>query len=185
MTPNGFPDGRQGDAAAAATSLTPREPIGLLGVFRRKRGQATTEVVLLFPLFLFFLWAFAKVYVLLILVQKMEIASYYAARRWQLESHRNADYAGDDEGALRTDILGKVNEFIGFGADNPAGRALDLDGGSAQLDISRTQVWQVVTLTVKTKPLDLPFYKSPASPFTSQYVPNRDRPIAFELPGVQ
>jgi len=45
------------------------------------RGQATTEVVLLLPLFMFFLFAFAKVFAMLVLVQKMEVASYYAARR--------------------------------------------------------------------------------------------------------
>ena len=53
------------------------------------QGQATTETVLLFPIFLFFLFAFAKIFALLVLVQKMEIASYYAARRWQLDLPRS------------------------------------------------------------------------------------------------
>ena len=67
---------------------------------RDENGQATTEVVLLFPLFMFFLFAFAKLFALLILVQKLEIASFYAARRWQLESHRKMAYTGpEDDGA--------------------------------------------------------------------------------------
>jgi hypothetical protein len=167
---------------------------------RNQRGQATTEVVLLFPIFMFFLFAFAKVYALLMLVQKMEIASYYAARRWQLESHRNVDFEGDDNGGLRTDITQRVSQYIGYGATNPIGKFLDLDGDQAQVAINRTQVWQVITLTVKTKPVNLPFFKSGVK-FDSQgrqqnepkgfkfevtkYVPNRDRPIAYELPGLQ
>lgn len=166
-----------------------------------RRGQATTEVVLLFPCFMFFLFAFAKIYALLMLVQKLEIASYYAARRWQLESHRNVDYASMDEGALLDDIRNKVSDYLGYGS--AAGRFLDLQGRNAKLEVSRTQVWQVVTLTVQTKPVDLPYYKtgkgagadeggkggssSRASGYTfevKKYVPNRDRPIAFQLPGM-
>jgi hypothetical protein len=164
------------------------------------RGQATTEVVLMFPLFMFFMFAFAKVYALLILVQKMEVASFYAARRWQLESHRNVDFEGHDNGILRADITRRVSEYLGYGSNNPVAKFLDLDGQAAELAINRTQVWQVVTLTVKTKPVNMPFYKSGAK-FDSQgrmisgpkgfkfevtkYVPNRDRPIAFVLPGLQ
>lgn len=165
-----------------------------------RRGQATTEVVLLFPCFMFFLFAFAKIYALLMLVQKLEIASYYAARRWQLESHRNVDYASMDEGALLDDIRRKVSDYLGYGS--AAGRFLDLQGREATLKVDRTQVWQVVTLSVRTKPVDLPYYKtgkgagadqgpggssSRASGYTfevKKYVPNRDRPIAFQLPGM-
>jgi len=46
-------------------------------ILRRLRGarsgQATTEVVLLVPLFMFFLFAFSKTFALLVLVQKMEV----------------------------------------------------------------------------------------------------------------
>ena len=153
--------------------------------FRRQRrpGQAMTETVLLFPLFMFFLFAFAKIYALLILVQKVEIASFYAARRWQLESHRNANYVSSDN-QLMGDIQTKVSEYLGYGSS--AGRFLDLMGSSAQVDINRTQVWQVVTLTVKTHPINMPFYKSTGFTFeVTKYVPNRDRPIAFILPGLQ
>ena len=142
-----------------------------------------TETVLLFPLFMFFLFAFAKIYALLILVQKIEIASFYAARRWQLESHRNATFAQQSDGALQTDIQDKVSQYLGY--NQSSGRFLDLLGSAAQLDINRTQVWQVVTMTVKTHPINMPFYKSSGFTFeVTKYVPNRDRPIAFVLPGM-
>ena len=94
-------------------------------IFRQQRGQATTEVVLLFPIFMFFLFAFAKVFALLILMQKLEIASFYAARRWQLESHRNASYEGWDENNLRKmSIEPLVKTYLGYGT--PAAKFLDL-----------------------------------------------------------
>jgi hypothetical protein len=150
---------------------------------RRRKGQAMTETVLLFPLFMFFLFAFAKIFALLILVQKVEIASFYAARRWQLESHRNSNYVGSDN-QLMTNIQDEVSKYLGYGTK--VGSFLDLMGQSAQVDINRTQVWQVVTLTVKTHPINMPFYRSTGFTFeVTKYVPNRDRPIAFILPGLQ
>jgi hypothetical protein len=153
---------------------------------RTRRGQAMTEVVLLFPVFMFFLFAFAKVFAMLILVQKIEIASYYAARRWQLESHRNVDFEGDDTGALTTDITQKVSSYIGY--DNPNIKGfLGLDGPGALFACNRTQVWNVCTLTVRTKPVEVGWmWKSKGFTFeVTKYVPNRDRPIAFVLPGLQ
>ncbi|MDD5655865.1 MAG: hypothetical protein PHF00_01235 [Elusimicrobia bacterium] len=154
---------------------------------RRRPGQAMTETVLLFPLFMFFLFAFAKVYALLILVQKVEIASYYAARRWQLESHRNINYMGDDR-ALERDIEHNALAYVGYGGPHQTflGLAPTCGGSGAGLSINRTQVWQQVTLTVCTGQVNLPFYKSAGFKFeTTKYVPNRDRPIAFILPGLQ
>src|SRR5580658_5892474 len=81
----------------------------------KAKGQATTEVVLLMPLFMFLLFAFAKIFSMLLLVQKLEIASYYAARRWQLESHRNANYVGSDFSNLLPDIQTNVNNYLGLG----------------------------------------------------------------------
>jgi Flp pilus assembly protein TadG len=52
-------------------------------LFNRK-GQATTEVVLLFPIFFILALFVIKIYGLLVVVQKTEIASFYAAKRWQL-----------------------------------------------------------------------------------------------------
>jgi hypothetical protein len=161
---------------------------------RGKEGQATTEVVLMFPLFMFFLFAFAKVFALLILVQKLEIASFYAARRWQLESHRNSTYEGFDNGQLRSDIETKTLSYLGYGTST--GNFLDLtnsclvtkdcSAGAPGISVQRTQVWNVVTVTACTKPLNMPFYKTKGFVFCStKYVPNRDRPIAFVLPGLQ
>ena len=160
-----------------------------------RAGQATTEVVLLFPLFMFFLFAFAKIFAMLILVQKMEIASFYASRRWQLESHRNAEYEPDDSGPLHDDIEKRVSQYLGFGGPQDqwgqtTEKFLDMErltGYGAKLDVSRTQVWNVVTLTVKTRPIDIAWmYHSPGYTFeVTKYVPNRDRPIAFVLPGLQ
>jgi hypothetical protein len=154
-----------------------------------RRGQATTEMALLLPLFVFFLFAFAKVFALLILVQKLEIASFYAARRWQLESHRSAAQEGWDDSTLRPDIEKRVLGYLGYGTE--AGKFLDLvsycrNGKRPGVSVQRTQVWNVVTVTACTKPLNMPFYQSTGFVFEStKYVPNRDRPIAFVLPGLQ
>jgi hypothetical protein len=164
-----------------------------------RTGQATTEVVLLFPLFMFFLFAFAKVFALLILVQKLEIASFYAARRWQLESHRNAQYEESfDNPVLLPNISNKVCDYLGYGEScsvPSSGNFLDLtntclvtsdcQSGAPGVRVTRTQVWNVVTVTACTKPLNMPFYKTKGFVFCStKYVPNRDRPIAFVLPGL-
>ncbi len=154
-----------------------------------QEGQAMTETVLLFPLFMFFLFAFAKVFALLILVQKLEIASFYAARRWQLESHRNASYEGFDDGALKSDITQRVKTYLGYGTS--AAKFLDLteacrNSKQTGVNVQRTQVWNIVTVTACTSPLNMPFYKTTGFVFEStKYVPNRDRPIQFVLPGLQ
>lgn len=136
----------------------------------------------MFPMFMFFLFAFAKIFALLVLVQKIEIASFYAARRWQLESHRNIEYLANDN-ALKSNIEMHVSEYLGYG--QAAGKFLDLEGTGALITIERTQVWQVVTVTVKTQPIAMPYYTTNGFKFeVTKYVPNRDRPIAFVLPGL-
>lgn len=145
-------------------------------------GQAMTEMVLLFPLFLFFLFGFVKVFSLLVLVQKMEIAGVYVATRWQFESHQNVDYDGFDMGPLFNDIKKKASDYLGF--NNRAVRNfLDLD--KVTLKIDRTQVWSVVTLRVSTRPWRLPFMKNQRGMVfeITKYVPSRDRPIGYVLPG--
>jgi hypothetical protein len=67
-----------------------------------------TEVVLLFPVFIIILYFTAKIFSLLVLVQKMEVAAYYAARKWQLESHIYSGYAtGWDEVGSQTNNKGE------------------------------------------------------------------------------
>jgi hypothetical protein len=157
-----------------------------------RRGQATTEVVLLFPVFMFFLYAFAKIFALLIVMQKLEIASFYAARRWQLESHRNAHWEEDfDVPKLIPDIHQKVMTYLGYGTSKE--KFLDLVTSCRQtkdcptkpgFSVTRTQVWNVVTVTACTKPISMAYFKSTGFVICStKYVPNRDRPIAFVLPG--
>ena len=177
-------------------------------VLKKRVGQAMTEVVLLFPMFMVILFITVKIFALLVLIQKMEIGSYYAARRWQLESHLNATYAADfDNNFLRGDIEDKVKGYLGF--DTPSvSKFLNLR--SLDLTIVRTQVWNVVTLTVTTNAAGIGMLcKYPkqvvcAAPYGPEclagydylcrggkklevikYVPNRDRPIQFVLPGLQ
>ena len=190
MTANAFPYGGQGQGAAAPRPL----------FWRRRKGQATVETVLLLPIFFFFMFAFAKLYALLILVQKIEIASYYAARRWQLESHRNVNFQGDDAN-LQADIQERAMKYVGARPTTPQEQqncaflglcpepSCPCNGNSCVgppgLAISRTQVWQIVTLTVCTNPVNMPFMQNSGFGFeVTKYVPNRDRPIAFVLPGM-
>jgi len=179
----------------------------------RRPAQAMTEVVLLFPVFMVILFITAKIFALLILVQKMEIASFYAARRWQLESHLNASFAGNDD-QIQADIEEKVREYLGF--YNPAIKKF-LNLSTAKIDIQRTQVWNVVTLKVSTRPTNIkllcrypkevvcnsygqdckngydfmcvePGNHQNAAGKTlevTKYVPSRDRPIKFTLPGTE
>jgi hypothetical protein len=165
------------------------------GMTTQAKGQATTEVVLLMPLFMFFLYAFAKIFAMLLLVQKLEIASYYAARRWQLESHRNATFAAQTDGPggpLQVNILKYVNDYLGLNGviggplyQTSAASFLGITG-PAQLTVTPTQVWQIVTLTVNTRPINMALINTKGYTLeVTKYVPNRDRPIAFVLPGLQ
>ncbi len=176
------------------THCPPNAPRGRLALLRQERGLAMTEVVLLFPIFMFLLVAFVKIFALLILMQKLEIASFYAARRWQLESHRNEKYVQEfDTPILQKDIEKKVLSYIGY--DTPAAKFLDLGQCRRQtpecpndkgVSVTRTQVWNVVTVTACTNSVQLPFYATKGFVLCStKYVPNRDRPIAFILPGIK
>jgi hypothetical protein len=189
---------------------------------RQERGQATTEVVLLFPVFLMFLLIFAKLFALLILVQKIEIASFYAARRWQLESHRNASFESFDSGPLQIDIADKTCSYLGYAGGSgydcnapTSDTSFTWGGGKTSsssngnflglitqcvpsstcpnsttpgVQVQRTQVWNVVTVTACTKSYDIPFMPGQTMGgyvfCSTKYVPNRDRPIAFVLPGL-
>ncbi|PKM97725.1 MAG: hypothetical protein CVU79_06930 [Elusimicrobia bacterium HGW-Elusimicrobia-3] len=174
-------------------------------------GQAMTEVVLLFPIFLLIVFITAKIFALLVLMQKLEIAAYYAARRWQLESHLNADHSGWDQTTLLKDpnqgIEAAVRGYIGF--DTPAVKKF-LNLKDLKIEVVRTQVWNVITITVTTDPAGVKLLcKYPKQAVCTQpygaacmnghdylcqggksmevikYVPNRDRPIQFVLPGLK
>ncbi|MDO8806649.1 MAG: hypothetical protein Q7R35_19725 [Elusimicrobiota bacterium] len=200
-----------GRLARAASCLRAGRPGQAPHFFRAKpgqrAGQAMTEVVLLFPLFLLIVFITAKIFALLVLVQKLEIASYYAARRWQLESHLNADQANWDETTLKPNIIKFVRGYIGF--DTPAvSQFLNLK--DLKMEVVRTQVWNVITITVTTSPAGVKMlckYPKQAvctAPYGNaclnghdylcqggkqmeviKYVPNRDRPIQFVLPGLK
>ncbi len=179
--------------------------------FRNRKSQAMTEVVLLFPIFMIVFFFVAKIFALLVLIQKMEVAAYYAGRRWQLESHLYSGYAsGWDETFLKQNIKEKVAEYIGF---NNAGirRFLNLKDNGLELEITRTQVWNIVSIKVYTNPAGIKLLcKYPKQAVCVErfqnkycetgydfictsgkalevikYVPNRDRPIAFVLPGLK
>ncbi|MDR1684073.1 MAG: pilus assembly protein [Elusimicrobiota bacterium] len=172
---------------------------------RGKKGQATTEVVLLFPIFFILTLFIVKIYGLLVLVQKAEIASFYAARRWQLESHRALQYSqGWDKNFLQKDIAQRVEEYIGF---RNASQRKFLALRRVNLDIERTNVWNVVKLTINTYPPRIPFIckydkrivckypygmacmrgynflcESGGTIEVTKNVINRDRPVGFILP---
>lgn len=157
----------------------------LFGGKGRSRGQATTEMVLLFPLFMFFMFGTVKIFAVLVLVQKVEIASFYAARAWELESHRNINWEGFDNSALLGQIQKTVQNMLGCGPGGSAG-FLDVDCKNIRLSVTRTQVWNVVKLQVPTKPWKIPLMQGKQLPpfVVTKYVPNRDRPIGFNLPGI-
>ncbi len=118
--------------------------------FRSRQGQATTEVVLLFPLIVIFVLFIIKIFGLLVLSQKMEIAGYYAARRFQLQSHETDYYQRTwDRRFLIKDIQDKVENYLGF--DNPGMRKF-LSLNELKMDINRSGTWTKVVLTARTKP---------------------------------
>jgi hypothetical protein len=150
-----------------------------------------TEVVLLFPMFMVIVFITAKMFALLVLVQKMEIASYYAARRWQLESHRNVSFHGRDGGGgggcggeLCHDIERMVRVYL-YDDDDEKRKYLGIKPGGVTIGVDRTQVWNIVTLKVEMEPIKMVLIEKKLNPFqVTKYVPNRDRPIQFVLPGL-
>ena len=124
--------------------------IKLPSFIRSRQGQATTEVVLLFPVFVIFILFVIKILGLLVLSQKMEIAGYYAARRFQLQSHVTDYYANTwDRRFLEKDIQKKIENYLGF--DNPGMRQF-LSLNTLKMDITRSGTWIKIVLTARTKP---------------------------------
>ena len=119
-----------------------------------RRGQATTETVLLFPVMVIFILFIIKIFGLLVLTQKMEIAGFYAARRYQLQSHTTDYLTRWDRRYLQKDIQKKVEEYLGF--SNP-GMVRFLSLKNLKLDINTSGTWTKVTLTVFTAPPRIKF----------------------------
>ncbi len=118
-------------------------------IFSSRKGQATTETVLLFPVLVIFIVFIIKIFGLLVLSQKMEIAGFYAARRYQLQSHTAAYLTRWDRRFLQKDIKKKVERYLGF--NNPGMvRFLSLRSMDLKIDVSGT--WTKVVLKVKTAP---------------------------------
>ena len=118
-------------------------------LFSRKEGQATTEMVLLFPVLVVFVLFIIKIFGLLVLNQKMQIAGMYAARRYQLQSHVTDFYEkGWDRRYLKKDVKRKVEEIICF---NNTGTRQFLSLNSFAMDINTDDNWTKITLTANTK----------------------------------
>jgi TadE-like protein len=152
-----------------------------------QKGQATTEMVLLFPLFMFFMFGIVKIFTLLLLQQKVELEAFYAARRWELQSHRNAQWqASFDDSTLVNAIKNQVKNDLGCNSAHGPAQFLGIFCGGVQLRVDHYQVWNQVTLTVPMAPWVIPgILKKTMPPFVVRKdVPNRDRPIGFNLPGI-
>lgn len=119
-----------------------------------QRGQATTETVLLFPVMVIFILFIIKIFGLLVLTQKMEIAGFYAARRYQLQSHTTDYLTRWDRRFLQKDIQRKVEAYLGF--SNP-GMARFLSLRKLKIDINTSGTWTKVTMTVFTAPPRIKF----------------------------
>jgi len=106
---------------------------------QKRKGQAMTEMVLIFPMFIIMTMIVLKLFALVLVVQKTEIASAYASRKWMLEAHRNANYFGWDD-QLKGKINSRVQSFI---------KPSKFTGvASTYVTFNRTQVWTQVTVQV-------------------------------------
>ena len=123
-------------------------------IFNSRTGQATTETVLLFPVLMIFVLFIIKIFGILVLTQKMEIAGFYAARRYQLQSHTTSYLQRWDRRFLMKDIQKKVEEYLGL---NNAGMRRFLSLRSMKLDIDPSGTWTRVVLTVNTRPPRIKF----------------------------
>ncbi|MFA6584050.1 MAG: TadE family protein [Elusimicrobiaceae bacterium] len=184
--------------------------VALRRQFFGKGGQATTEMVLLLPIFMLILFFIAKIFVMLVLVQKVEIAAYYAARKYQLQSHRNVMYDSQDK-ALLAHIDEYVKKYIGV--TEPRSQMAKFVGlTSVKLDVERTQTWRIVTLTATVQPLsggikrfmcrsnvgkvcsgygedcirgyEVICGQQGTDIVAVKYVPSKDRSLDFALPGL-
>lgn len=126
----------------------------MIHLFSSRKGQATTETVLLFPVLVIFVLFIIKIFGLLVLSQKMEIAGFYAARRYQLQSHTTDYLQRWDRRFLAKDIQTKVENYLGF--DNPGMKRL-LSLKDLKLEFNTSGTWTRVVLTVFTAPPRIKF----------------------------
>lgn len=129
--------------------------INCMHFFHNKKGQATTEVVLLFPLFVILILFIIKVTGLLVLNQKMNIAASYAARRFALQSHETTFYANTwDKRYLKPKIEEKIKDYLGM---NNTGMKKFLSLRDFKLIIDPSNTWTKVTLVAYMAPLRIRF----------------------------
>ncbi|MEK7288321.1 MAG: TadE family protein [Elusimicrobiota bacterium] len=155
------------------------------GKRKAQSGQATTEMVLLVPLFLIFAIAIVKIFAIAVMVQKMELAMYYAGRRWMLESHKNYKYFVEwDQPVLAKDIEKNIKEYLGIG-DEFREKLLGIRTQDIRLTIKPTIIYAILTLRVHARG-QIPFRPDSEKDWeVIKYVPTRDRPIRWNIPSVQ
>lgn len=140
-------------------------------------------MVLLVPLFLIFAIGITKIFALSVMIQKMELAMYYAGRRWMLESHKNAAFNQWDMTTLRKDIENYIAFYMGIG-DEFKEKILGIRREDIRLNIEPTIIYAVLTLRVRAKGL-IPFMPEKELEWEIiKYVPTRDRPIRWNIPSV-
>ncbi len=141
---------------------------------RTRRGQAITEVVLMLPILFVFMFFIVRIFLLLVLVQKLEIASFYAARRYQLQSHRGARFS---DNGLEKNIEDYVKTYLG---------AKKYPGlGEVSVTFEATQVWRIITITANVRPMEgeLQKYlcKRPMNKVCSYYTPSTNCERGYEV----
>jgi len=175
------PPGRGKEKGASLSSGKIKIPVSRLA---GKKGQAMTEMVLLVPLFLIFALGIIKIFALSIMVQKLELASYYAGRRWMLESHKNATWTPWDQDTLRKDIEKWVADYLIGTGDDFKEKFLGVKREDIHFKVNQTILYAVLTLKVKSKGL-IPFRPEMEKEWeVIKYVPTRDRPIKWNIPSL-
>lgn len=142
-------------------------------------------MILLVPLFLIFAIGIVKIFAIAVMVQKMELAMYYAGRRWMLESHKNYQYFTSwDQPTLVKDIERKVEEYLGIG-DPFKEKLLGIKPQDISFTSKPTILYAILTLRVRATG-QTPFQPESEKQWeVIKYVPTRDRPIRWNIPSVQ
>ena len=100
-----------------------------------------------------------------------------------LESHKNAAYAGWDQGSLVKDIERFTAEYLGAG-DETKEKLLGFTREDITFKVEPTIIYGVLTLKVRTVGI-IPFRPNFEKDWEIiKYVPTRDRPIQWNVPSV-